>query len=342
MRALRLYGPHDLRLVEDPCPQGQPGEVLVRVEAVSICRSDIHYYANGRIGDTVSESPLVLGHEFCGVVVAVPSGVEGVSVGERVAIEPAVSCGRCRYCQEGNPNLCLSLVFAGTPGQDGGLREYVAYRPEFLFPLPTSMTAEEGALLEPLGVALYSWDLGDMRLGETVAIVGCGPIGLLLIQLARLGGATRILAVESLAYRRALAAQLGAIPLDPSEDLERVAADYTHGYGVDVAFEAAGTVPAQEEAARMLERGGTLVLVGIPAEDQLALTHHTVRRKGATIRVVRRMKLTYPRAIALVEQRMVDLKSLVTHRFDLEQGDAAFRLVEGYQEGVIKAVVQPS
>ena len=291
MRAIKLYGPHDLRLVDDPWPEPQAGQVLVRVEAVTICRSDIHYYASGRIGDTVSTTPLVLGHEFCGEVLAVPPGVEGLRVGDRVAIEPAISCGRCRYCQEGSPNLCQNLVFAGTPPQDGGLREVVAYGPEFLFPLPSGLSAEEGALLEPLGVALYSWDLGGMRLGETVAVVGCGPIGLLLIQLARAAGATRILAVEPLAYRRALAAQLGAIPLDPSEDLEQVAADYTHGYGVDVAFEAAGTVPAQDEAALMLERGGTLVLAGIPADDQLLLTHHVVRRKGATLQVVRRMKL---------------------------------------------------
>jgi len=341
MRALRLYGAQDLRLVEEARPQLGPEEALVRVRAVTVCYSDIHYYRYGRIGDTVSEKPLVLGHELAGEVVATSPGVERVKVGDLVAVEPALSCGHCRYCQEGNPNLCSNLLFVGTPPMDGGLREYIAYKSEFLFPLPAMFSAEEGALLEPLGVAIHAWDLAKLRIGETVAIVGCGPIGLLLIQLARVGGATRILAVEPLAYRRDLAAEMGAIPLAPDEDLAAQAAKYTGGHGVDVAIEIAGVVAAQEEAAQMVKRGGRLVLVGIPAEDKLVLTHHTVRRKGLTIRLSRRMKLTYPRAIALVERGMVNLRSLITHHFPLERADEAFRLVESYGDGVIKAVVCP-
>jgi L-iditol 2-dehydrogenase len=339
MRSLRLYGPHDLRLVEEPRPQPQPGEALVRVRSVTICHSDIHYYRYGHIGDTVSDVPLVLGHEFCGEVVEITPGVEGVKPGDLVAVEPAISCGHCRYCREGNPNLCQNLLFAGTPPMDGGLREYVTYKPEFLFPLPAGFNADDGALLEPLGVALHSWDLGRLRVGETVAIIGCGPIGLLLVQLARLAGATQILAVETLAYRRDLAAELGAIPLDPQDDLAERAAEYTGGYGVDVAIEAAGTVPAQEEAAQMVKRGGTVVLIGIPPEDQIAMTHHLVRRKGLTIKVARRMKLTYPRAIALVQKGMINVHALVTQHFPLERADEGFRLVEHYGEGVVKAVV---
>jgi L-iditol 2-dehydrogenase len=341
MKSLKLYGPRDLRLVEEPVPQPQPGEALLRVRAVTVCHSDIHYYRDGRIGNTVSTEPLVLGHEFCGEVVQAPAGDSHLRVGDLVAVEPAISCGRCRFCQEGNPNLCEHLFFAGVPPMDGGLREYVTYKPEFLFPLPANFTAEDGAMLEPLGVALHSWDLAHFRMGDTVAIVGCGPIGLLMIQLARIAGATEILAVEPLAYRRDLAAELGARPVSPEEDLERFAAAHTRGYGVDVAIEVAGAVPAQEEAARMVRNGGRLVMVGIPPEDQLLITHHVVRRKGLTIRIARRMKLTYPRAIALVERQMVDVRSLVTHRFALEQGAEAFELVAGYGDGIIKAVVCP-
>ena len=330
-----------MRLVEEAVPQLGPGEALVRVRAVTVCYSDIHYYRYGRIGDTISDKPLVLGHEFAGEVVETYPGVERVKAGDLVAIEPGLSCGHCRYCQEGNPNLCQNLLFVGTPPVDGGLREYVSYKAEFLFPLPASFSAEEGAVLEPLGVAIHAWDLAKLRIGETVAIVGCGPIGLLLIQLARVGGATQILAVDPLAYRRDLAAEMGAIALAPEDDLAAQAEEYSGGHGVDVAIEAAGVVPAQEEAAQMVKRGGTLVLVGIPAEDQLLLTHHTVRRKGLTIKLSRRMKLTYPRAVALVERGTVNVRSLITHHFPLEQANEAFRLVEGYGDGVVKAVICP-
>ena len=341
MKSLRLYGPRDLRLVEEAVPCPQAGEALIRIHSVTICHSDIHYYNYGRIGDTVSDVPLVLGHEFCGEVVEITSDVTGVEAGDLVAVEPAINCGHCRYCRQGNPNLCMNLLFSGTPPLDGALREYLTYRSEFLFPLPTGFTADEGALLEPLGVAIHSWDLARARVGETVAIIGCGPIGLLLIQLARIGGASRILAIEPLAYRRNLAAKLGALPLNPQEKLTGCVADYTDGHGVDVAIEVAGTLPAQEEAAQVAKRGATVVVVGIPAEDRLVMTHHIARRKGLTIKLARRMKLTYPRAIALVQRKMVELKPLITHHFPLERADEAYRLVESYTDGVIKAAIHP-
>ena len=341
MKALRLFGPHDLRLVDEPQPRPGPGEAVIRVRSVTICGSDIHYYKSGRIGDTVSDQPLILGHEFAGEVVEVMPGVENVSVGDLVAVEPAICCGRCRYCQEGNPNFCIDLLFCGTPPMDGALREYLTYKSEFLFPLPRGFTADDGALLEPLGVAIHAWDLAKMRIGETAAIVGCGPIGLLLVQLARVAGATRILAVDPLDYRRQLASELGAIPLAPGDDLAAQAAEYTGGFGVDVAIEAAGAVAAQEEAAQVVKPGGIVVLVGIPPEDQMLMTHHLVRRKGLTIKLDRRMKLTYPRAIALVRQELVDMNPLLTHCFALDQADEAFSLVADYHDGVIKAAVHP-
>jgi L-iditol 2-dehydrogenase len=341
MQALRLFGPRDLRLVEEPVPRPGPGEALVRVRSVSICHSDIHYYTYGRIGDTVSDVPLVLGHEFAGEVVAVAPDVSHIKPGDLVAVEPAISCGKCIYCLEGNPNLCVKILFSGTPPQDGALREYLSYGAEFLFPLPAGLDADDGAMLEPLGVALHSWDLAKFRIGQSVAIIGCGPIGLLLVQLARLAGATQVFGVEPLPHRRELAAQWGAIPLAPGDDLVAQIEAYTGGHGADVALEVAGTLPAQEEAARVVKRGGTVVLIGIPAEDQVVLPHHIARRKGLTIKMARRMKLTYPRAIALASRGMVSLKPLITHHTDLAHTDAAFRLVAEYGDNVIKAIVHP-
>lgn len=340
MRSLRLYGPEDLRLIDEPVPQPAPGEALLRVRCVTVCHSDIHYFKYGRIGDTVSEEPLVLGHEFSAEVVQVTAGISHVTVGDLVAVEPAVSCGVCRYCREGNPNLCYHILFCGTPPLDGALREYMAYRGEFLFPLPEGFTVDDGALLEPLGVAIHAWDLAKGRVGERVAIVGCGPIGLLLVQLARIGGAAAVYAVEPLESRRRMAASYGAVPLAVDEAPSRILED-TEGHGVDVAIEVAGTLPAQEEAVQLVKRGGTVVLVGIPAEDKVLLPHHVARRKGLTIKMARRMKHTYPRAIELVRRGMVDFAGLITHRYPLEQAAEAYRLVESYADGVIKAAIYP-
>ncbi|MHB1355841.1 MAG: zinc-dependent alcohol dehydrogenase [Anaerolineae bacterium] len=341
MKAIRLYGPHDLRPVQEEAPICQANEVLLRVRAVTVCHSDIHYYRDGRIGDTVSNVPLILGHEFCGEVLRVPAGLDGLHIGDLVAVEPSISCGYCRFCREGNPNICENLLFSGTPPLDGALREYITYRPEFCFPLPQDFTAEEGALLEPLGVALYAWDLGHLRIAESVAIIGCGPIGLLLVQLAKAAGASQVLAVEPLAFRRDLAALWGGIPLTPDEHLEQQVATLTDGRGVDLVIETAGTIPAQEEAVRLVKRGGKVLLVGIPAEDRIELTHHTARRKDLEIHVVRRMKHTYPRAITLVQRGMIDLRPLITHRFPLERTEEAFQIVGDYADGVIKAVIIP-
>ncbi len=342
MRSAKLFGPCDVRVIEEPVPIPQADEALLRVRAVTVCHSDIHYYRFGRIGDTVSQEPLILGHEFCGEVLEAPVSANSLRPGMLVAAEPAISCGRCRYCREGNPNLCTHLLFAGTPPMDGALREYLTYRPEFLFPLPEQFSPEEGALLEPLGVALHSWDLGKLRVGETVAIVGCGPIGLLVAQLARIAGATQILAVDPLAYRQDAAAEFGAVPVPLEGDMSQRAGEYTGGHGVDLVIEAAGTLAGQEIAAQMVKRGGTIVLIGIPPEDQMIMTHHLIRRKGLTIKVARRMKHSYPRAIALAERGMVDLCALVTHYFPLERSEEAFRLVESYEDGVIKAVIVPT
>ena len=341
MRSLRLYGPQDLRLVDEPEPRPKVDEALIQVRSVTVCHSDIHYFKYGRIGDTVSESPLVLGHEFSAEVMTVPQGTHGVAIGDLVAVEPAVSCGICRYCREGHPNLCDSILFCGTPPLDGALRERMAYRTKFLYPLPEGFSADDGALLEPLGVAIHAWDLAKVRIGESVAIVGCGPIGLLLVQLALLGGASAVYAIEPIAARREVVAPYGAVPLSSDEAAYLRVLDETHGHGVDVAIEVAGTLAAQEGAVRAVRRGGTVVLVGIPAEDQVLLTHHVARRKGLAIKMARRMKHTYPRAITLVARGRVKLDGLITHRFPLERAAEAYRLVESYADGVIKAAIYP-
>ena len=332
MKTLRLHGKKDLRLHDEPKPTPGPGEALVRVTAVGLCGSDVHWYAEASIGDARLERPLVLGHEFAGVV---------ESSGQRVAVDPAVPCGACEFCIEGNPNLCTALRFAGHAMDDGALRETMAWPTHCLHPLPDALSDADGAMLEALGVAIHAVDLGHLKLGSTVGVFGCGPIGLLVLQLARAAGATQVFATEKLSHRVEAARSLGATAVfwatDGQEAGDVLAA--TGGRGVDVAFEVAGENEAVDAAIAATRRGGRVVLVGIPPDDRTSFAASVARRKGLTIKISRRMKHVYPRAIQLVESGLVDVRSLVTHRFPLIKSEEAFALAQ--RRAGIKVIIEP-
>ena len=320
MKVVRLHAHGELRTHDEPQPVPVAGEALVRVKAVGVCGSDLHWFNEGEIGDAKLEHPLVLGHEFAGET----------EDGQRVAVDPAIPCQHCEFCERGHPNLCENMIFAGHGETDGAMRECVSYPFRNLFPLPESMSYADGAMLEPLGVAIHAVDLGKLRAGMSVGVFGCGPIGLLIVQLARLSGASNILATDILPHRVEAAKRFGAnqafLTGAGSESDEIRAA--TYGRGVDVAFEAAGEQEAVDAAFAAVVPGGKAILVGIPSVDRTFFTASIARRKGLTIKLVRRMKHTYPRAIELVSKGLVDVRSLVTHRFPLEQSVEAFRVAQ--------------
>ena len=341
MKTVVLYGPKDLRIEDRPDPTIGPGEILLRVRAVGVCGSDVHTYAHGRIGPTVLQSPLILGHEFGGDVVQVADDVANVGPGDRVAVDPARNCMVCELCVKGHPNLCRDLHFCGLWPDDGALVEYMAYPARLAYPVPESVSYGETVLLETLGIAIHAADLAKLRGGYDVVVLGCGPVGLLLIQMARLSGATRIFATDVLDYRLEFARQCGATDVLNAGEADPVAwiAAQTEGRGVDVAFEAAGAPETPSQAVEMTKHGGTVCLIGIPVDDRTEFRASSARRKGLTIKLVRRMKHTYPRAIALAQRGLVDLQPLLTHEFLLEQTGKAFELVERYGDGVVKAVI---
>ena len=337
MQVARIHGAGDLRLHDEPTPVPGPGEVLVRVTAVGVCGSDVHWFREGVIGRDRIVTPLVLGHECAGVIES------GERRGERVAIDPACPCGHCEYCEEGSPNLCSALRFAGHAPQDGALRRFVAWPERSLVPLPESMSDVEGALLEPLGVALYSVHLGEVRPGMSVGVFGCGLIGLSVIQVARAAGATRIFATDlpDVPHRLEAARGFGATPVevDGGREAEAILAA-TGGRGVDVALEAAGAPAAVEAAVAAVKPGGRAIFIGIASEDRTAFTASTARSKDLTVRVVNRMKHTYPRAMQLVQSKRVDLCALATHHYPLGEVAKAFAVAQN-REG-IKVVVHCS
>ena len=320
MKSIRLHGTGDLRIHDEPVPVTSDGEKLVRIKSVGVCGSDLHWFSEGEIGDAKLERPLVLGHEFAGET----------EDGQRVAIDPAIPCGYCEFCERGHPNLCENLIFAGHGQHDGALREWMAWNEKSLFPIPDSISDDDGAMLEPLGIAIHTVDLGKIKASMSVGVFGCGPIGLLIIQMAKLSGAANIIATDKLLHRVEAAKRFGASQsylVEDGRELEEIRAA-TNGRGVDVAFEAAGTQDAVDASVAAVASGGKVILAGIPNDDKTSFSASTARRKGLTIKLVRRMKHTYPRAIELVSKGLVDVRSLVTHHFPLEQADEAFRVAE--------------
>ena len=327
MRAARLHAVGDLRVADEPAPEVGPGMSLVRVTAVGICGSDLHWWEEGAIGDAKLTHPVVLGHEGAGVIAGGPRS------GERVAIDPAIPCQACRACRDGYRNLCYRLAFSGHGGTDGMMRELMAWPTALLYPLPDRVSDADGAMLEPLGVAIHAVDLGHLPFAGTASVIGCGPIGLLLIGVLKAAGASSVLAVEPLAHRREAAARLGA------DQVYGPAAVDSGEAGVDVAFEAAGNDEAVGLAMASVRPGGRVVLAGIPGDDAIRFGASLARRKGLTIAMARRMNEVYPRAIGLAERGVLDLGSVVTSRAGLGEIREAFGAAA--RRTGLKVIIEP-
>lgn len=348
MLAARLHGPEDVRVEPVPHPgPPAPGQVLLRVKAVGICGSDLHTYRHAEIGGIRLEGPLILGHEFTGVVEQVGQGgldgnLQPLEPGSRVAVDPAQPCGRCELCGRGHPNLCLNLRFCGLWPDQGAMCQWIHVPASSCLPIPAAIDDAAAVMLEPLGVAIHTLDLAKVRLGQSVALLGAGPIGLCILQLLRRCGADPIFVTDKLPWRIELARRLGATAAwccDAADPVEAVR-QATGGRGVDAAIEAAWCDASVDQAADMLVHGGRLVVVGIPEDDRLTLRHSVARRKGLTMTMVRRMKHAYPRAIRLAESGAVSLGPLVSHRFPLQRAAEAFAANAEYREGVVKVVLE--
>ncbi len=347
-----MYGIRDVRVEERPIPQPKPDEVLVAIKRVGVCGSDVHYFTHGRIGNFVVRQPMILGHESAGVVEAVGGAVTRFRPGDRVTIEPGYTCRRCFYCKTGHYNLCPDVVFMATPPVDGAFCEYVAWPEDFIFALPDAMSFEEGAMMEPLSVGLWAAERGGVRPGDSVAIFGSGPIGLVTLQAAKAAGATTLIVVDVQSYRLEHARRLGATHvIDDSEGkaLEQVRAITSglHGFGpeysgVDVAFETAGAVPTTRNTLAATRPGGVAVLVGLPPNPMVEIDLVATAGKEIDIRGQFRYANRYPRAIALTANRQVDVATLVTHHFPLSRAVDALRFADEHKHESLKVVVDVS
>jgi L-iditol 2-dehydrogenase len=341
MKAVKWYSPRDLRFVDVEKPKPTPYQALIRVESVGICGSDLHYYLEGRIGSTVITEPLILGHEFAGLVAEVGAKADRILIGKRVAVEPSIPCQKCESCRSGHYSVCRDLFFPGVPPYDGVLCEYVAMHAEFCFPVPDLISAPEAALIEPAAVAIHTVELGHVKPGETAAILGLGPIGLLTAQVAKLSGIHTLFGTDLLDYRVEAGRKFGVdVAFNASKhDTVQMILEQTGGRGVDIAFDTARSSETPGLACEIVRPAGRCVFTGISGNEYDPLPVNVARRKELTVRWCRRFLHTYPRTIALVAARKIDVVSLLTHTFPLERTREAFELVAAAADHVLKVSI---
>jgi L-iditol 2-dehydrogenase len=343
MKTMMLTGIRKMEMRETPEPRvSGERDVLLRIAAVGICGSDIHYFTEGRIGSQVIDYPFAIGHECAATVARVGAKVTRVKAGDRVFVEPSLSCGRCDQCLGGRRHTCRNLRFLGCPGQASGcLSEFVVMPEANCFPLPQSISFEQAALVEPLSICCYAVKLAALRSDDRIAILGAGPIGLGVLIAAREAGIDRIYVTEPLAYRRALAKKLGAaVTFDPrGKDLDQQIFAHEQRQ-LDAVFECCGKQEALDDAIRLLKPGGKLMILGIPSADRVSFDMDLLRRKEICIQNVRRQNECVQTAIDLAPRITKQLDLLLTHRFVFEKTGDAFELVSGYKDGVIKATIR--
>ncbi len=341
MRSVELVAPRRLeeRVVSQP-PDPGPGEVLVRLRAVGICGSDMHWYLEGGIGAFPASYPMVLGHEPVGEVLAAGSGVP-LKPGAKVAIEPSITCGHCEHCLAGHHNNCVQSVFMGSPQAPGFFREYAVVPARNTDPVPQEMSLVRASLIEPVAVILHVMELVEIRVGDTVAVLGAGSIGMLCATMARLAGASRVFIADRLKHRLELARAMGAdvVIHTPTENPAEIVLDATRGRGVDVVLDAAGAVETINAGLALCRPGGSFVLIGIPSEKQLVVDLHTAMAKEVRLLTVKRSNHKGAAAIELLRAGRIP-EALVTHRLPLERTPAAFEMLAAYSDGVGKVVIE--
>lgn len=335
-----LTGIGKIEFREVEVPKVRENEVLVKMEAVGVCGSDVHYYSHGRIGDFVVEFPFILGHECAGTVVETGSGVTGLKAGDRVALEPGVPCGHCEFCMTGRYNLCPDVKFFATPPYNGCLMNYVAHPAQFAFRLPDSVSSVEGALVEPLAIGINAALTGGVKLGDTVVIFGAGCIGLVSLLASKAYGATRVIMTDVIEKRLSVAKKMGAITLNSKEcnvtdEIKRL----TGGYGAQVVIDCAGVNETLCQSVEVAGAGGTIVWVGLASDTVNGMKIGPISTKELTIKSIFRYKNLYPTAIAAIADGKIDISGIISDRYRFEDTPRAFAETLKNAQNIVKSVI---
>ena len=342
MKTAVMLGIGKIGFEERDIPKVKDNEVLVKLEYVGICGSDLHYYESGAIGDYVVKPPFVLGHEPGGTVVEVGKKVKHLKVGDRVALEPGKTCGHCEFCRTGRYNLCPDVVFFATPPVDGVFQEYVAHEADLCFKLPDNVSTLEGALIEPLAVGFHAAIQGDAHLGQTAVVMGAGCIGLVSMMALKARGVSEVYIVDIMDKRLEKALELGADKAinGARESVEDRIRKLTDGKGADLVIETAGTEITTRQAVSIAKKGSNIVLVGYSKTGEMTLPMSLVLDKELTFKTVFRYRHIYPMAIEAVSQGKVNLKGIVTDIFDLDDVQKAMDYSVNNKADIVKAVIR--
>lgn len=329
---------------ERDIPTPKEDEVLVKLEYVGICGSDLHYYETGAIGNYIVEPPFVLGHEPGGVVAEVGKNVKHLKVGDRVALEPGKTCGHCEFCKTGRYNLCPDVVFFATPPVDGVFQEYVAHEAGLCFKLPDNVSTLEGALIEPLAVGFHAARQGDAKAGQTAVVMGAGCIGLVTMMALKSMGVSKVYVVDIMEKRLQKALELGADGVINGKETDVVAKvmELTDGRGCDLAIETAGTEITTVQTIHMTKKGATIVLVGYSKTGEMTLPMSLALDKELTFKTIFRYRHIYPMAIDAVAAGKINLKGIVTNEFTLDEVQKAMDYSVNNKADIVKAVIRIS
>lgn len=342
MKIAVMEGIGKMGFTEKDIPQTADNEVLVKIEYVGICGSDLHYYETGRIGDYIVNPPFVLGHEPGGTVVEVGKKVKHLKVGDRVALEPGKTCGQCEFCKTGKYNLCSDVIFFATPPVDGVFQEYVAHEAELCFKLPDNVSTLEGALIEPLAVGFHAGMQGGAHAGQTAVVTGSGCIGLVTMMALKAMGVSKVYVVDVMQKRLDKAMELGATGVINAGEQDAVKAvlELTGGVGCDLAVETAGTEITTQQTIHMVKKGATIVLVGYGKTGMMNLPMSLALDKELSFKTVFRYRHIYPMAIDAVANGKVNLKGIITNIFEFEDLQNAMDLSVRDKANIVKSVVK--
>ncbi len=341
MRAAYLEHTFEVIIKEVPVPVIRDNDVLIKVAAVGVCGSDVHYYEHGKIGHYVVEKPIVLGHECAGSVVALGKNVHHLQIGDRVTIEPGVSCGQCYYCKQGRYNLCPDIKFLATPPVDGAFSEYIAHRANFVFKIPDEMSFEKASLVEPFSVGIHASRVLHIQAGESIAIMGMGPVGLMAVLAAKAHGATQIIVGDVELNRLEAAKKLGATSTINvrEQNVTEAINSLTGGLGVDIGLETAGNPEALKNLLASVRRGGRIGLVGLPPIEHSNMNIPAIIDNEIQIQGIFRYANTYPSGISILNS--VDTDVLITDRYSLTQTGDALERARTNKSDSIKVMVYP-